>query len=310
MSKLPVYLHDGDCTGRIRDKRYPNFALMKLSAYHKLLGDEVYWFHTHYHVLDDFKAVYSSKVFRFSPESCSLPKGTIKGGTGYGLFGELPPEVDKMKPDYSIYASVDAAYGFTTRGCPNKCRYCIVPAKEGGIRAYADWRDIVRPDSKKLVLMDANILAHPHGIDQIRQLAKTDYRLDINQGMQASLVTGEIAEILSKIRWQRYIRFSCDTDAALEPVTQAVKALASHGIKPDKVCVYMLVTADLDSAERRVRALHDLGVAIYAQAEHNEQMGIVPTKVQRDFTQRYCYSRRYTKETWAEYAARHKLRGA
>ncbi len=27
---------------------------------------------------------------------------TIKGGTGYGLFSELPPEIDDIFPDYSI----------------------------------------------------------------------------------------------------------------------------------------------------------------------------------------------------------------
>lgn len=27
---------------------------------------------------------------------------TIKSGTGYGLYSELPPEIDDMFPDYSI----------------------------------------------------------------------------------------------------------------------------------------------------------------------------------------------------------------
>ena len=35
---MRVALHDSDAT------RFPNLALMKLSAWHKATGDEVYWF--------------------------------------------------------------------------------------------------------------------------------------------------------------------------------------------------------------------------------------------------------------------------
>jgi radical SAM superfamily enzyme YgiQ (UPF0313 family) len=154
--------------------------------------------------------VYSSKVFDFTPENPYLPPGAIKGGTGYGLYAELPPEIDGQYPDYSIYPECDYAVGYLTRGCPNRCAWCVVPKKEGNIRPYADWRGIVRSGTKKLVLMDNNILAADYGINQLAELADTDYRVDLNQGMDARLVTPEIADILARVKWLKYLRFSCD----------------------------------------------------------------------------------------------------
>lgn len=180
-----IGLHDAE-RDHMRGKTFPNFALMKIAAYHKARGDTVGWWNAINNPL--YGAVYSSKVFDFTPESPYLPENTIKGGTGYGLYAELPPEIDGLFPDYSIYPECDYAVGYITRGCPNRCKWCVVPDKEGDIRPYADWRRVVRPDTKKLVLMDNNILASDYGIEQLAELAGTDYRIDLNQGMDARLV--------------------------------------------------------------------------------------------------------------------------
>src|SRR5262249_40097276 len=150
----------------------------KISAYHKTRGDTVEWWNALFN--ETYDAVYSSKVFSFTPENPYLPPNTIKGGTGYGLYGELPSEIKSCFPDYSVYPDCDYALGYIARGCPNRCAWCVVPVKEGDIRPYADWRKIVRPDTKKLVLMDNNILACDYGVRQLAELSETDYRLDLN----------------------------------------------------------------------------------------------------------------------------------
>lgn len=45
---------------------YPNLALCKISAYHKSLGDEVFWYDPMYSGHCD--KVYISKVFNFTPD--------------------------------------------------------------------------------------------------------------------------------------------------------------------------------------------------------------------------------------------------
>jgi len=167
--KKLIALHDAE-RDHMKNKSFPNFALMKISAYHKAQGDTVEWWNALFN--DTYDIVYSSKVFDFTPENPYLPPDTIKGGTGYGttadpnrnILAELPPEIESQYPDYSIYPGCDYAIGYITRGCPNRCGWCVVPTKEGDIRPYANWRDIVRTDTNKLVLMDNNILACEYGI--------------------------------------------------------------------------------------------------------------------------------------------------
>ena len=296
---MTIGLHDADKGNRlVRGKIFPNYALMKISAYHKSLGDTVEWWHKG----KKYDRVYSSKVFGFAPENPDLPPDTIKGGTGYGLFAELPTEIDEMFPDYTLYPDCDYAIGYITRGCPNNCRWCIVPKKEGKVTPYRDWHDLVRSDSDKLVLMDNNILACDYGIKQLESLINSGYRIDLNQGMDARLVTDEIAKILSKLKWIRFLRFSCDSIPQIAAVHSAAELLGKYGIRPSKLFVYLLVTSDLDNAAYRVEQLKSLrGISIYAQAERNESMGITPNKLQREFANRYVYSGKFRTMPWKVY---------
>ena len=96
---MVIGLHDAD------KNKFPNYALMKLSAWHKAQGDYVDWWMP----IGTYDRVYSSKVFTFTPEEIMLPPDAIKSGTGYGKLDVLPDEIDRMFPDYSIYPHVDYA---------------------------------------------------------------------------------------------------------------------------------------------------------------------------------------------------------
>ncbi len=297
---MRIALHDADKENFSRKRKpFPNYALMKISAYHKSLGDTVEWWLPN----GDYDRVYSSKVFSFTPENPYLPADTIKGGTGYGLFSELPAEIDAMFPDYSIYPDCDYAIGYITRGCPNNCLWCVVPRKEGKIHAYRDWRDLVRSDSDKLVLMDNNILACDYGINQLESLIDSGYRIDLNQGMDARLVTDEIAQILSRLKWIKYLRFSCDTTSQIKNILNTAELLGKYGIKLYRMFIYLLVTEDIDNAEQRVEQLKRLrGITIYAQAERKLDGKSEPNALQKEFCQRYVYSGKFRSVTWSDYA--------
>ena len=303
---MRIGLHDAE-REYMKNKSFPNYALMKISAWHKAQGDAVEWWNPLYR----YDRVYSSKVFDFTPVDPYLPGDALRGGTGYRdipIDKTLPPEIDDMFPDYSIYPECDYAIGDLTRGCPNNCRWCVVPQKEGKIRAYRGWKEIVRQDTDKLVLMDNNILACEYGINQLESLTGSRYRIDLNQGMDARLVTEQAADILSRLSWIRFIRFSCDQREQIAPVRRAVELLMGRGVRPYRIFIYLLVTSDLADASERVEALKGYkGISLYAQAERNERMGIVPNKMQMEFQQRYVYSGRYRQETWGEYCQRKGL---
>ena len=302
-----IALHDAE-KEHFKHKTFPNYALMKISAYHRQQGNEVEWWNP----LCKYDRIYSSKVFDFTPADPYLPDDAIRGGTGYRdlpMDKTLPQEIDNMYPDYSIYPDCDYAIGYLTRGCPNHCRWCVVPDKEGYIRPYRTWQEVVRQDTDKLILMDNNILACDHGISQLQSLIGSGYRIDLNQGMDARLVTPEVAEILSRLSWIRFIRFSCDQKSQIEPITHTLELLGKHGVRPYRVFIYLLVTKDIKDAADRVEALKVYkGINLYAQAERNERLGVVPNALQLEFAQRYIYGGCYRSETWEKYCKKKGLR--
>lgn len=314
-----VGLHDSEME-HLKHKSFPNYALMKISAWHKQRGDKVEMFipidpnepeqlsfipldeYPPKRIANAYDIVYSSKIFDFTPENPYLPANTIKGGTGYDIKSKLPPEIEEMFPDYSIYPDCDYAIGYITRGCPNKCPWCVVPLKEGGIKPYRRWQQLVRPDSDKLVLMDNNILSCEYGISELESLIGSGYKIDLNQGMDARLVDERIAGILARLKWIKYIRFSCDQKAQIEHIFKVAELLGKRGIKPYRLFIYVLVTKDIEDAAYRVEQLRKIhNITLYAQAERNEKKGIFPNSVQLEFAQRYVYGKSYRKMTWEEY---------
>ena len=244
---------------------FPNLALMKISAWHKAKGDTVQWYEPL--ISGHCDKVYMSKVFTFTPdyEYFIDADEIIKGGTGYRMYDKvLPDEIDNIYPDYTIYPQYDFAIGFLTRGCIRKCKWCIVPKKEGDLRAYCDWRNIKRPDTNKIVFMDNNVLASEYGIEQIRSMIGQNVKIDFNQGLDARLITDDIARMLAQVKWIRFIRLACDTSAMIPVITEAVKQLGENGVKPYRIFCYALIE-DVNEAYDRIKSLDALGIDVFAQ---------------------------------------------
>lgn len=239
---------------------FPNLALMKISAFHRNCGDSVEWVN----YLDRYDKVYMSKVFTFSNEArvCIQADEVVRGGTGYKMYDNL--FCDNVNPDYSLYPQYKEAYGFLTRGCIRKCSWCIVPKKEGAIKPYRDIEEVLQ-GRKSAILMDNNILASDYGLQQLEKIIRLKCKVDFNQGLDARLVTDEIAKLLSRVKWLKYIRFACDTSAAIEPVIRAIETLNEYGVKSYRMFIYCLVNSDLKEAENRVLSIDHAGAVPFAQ---------------------------------------------
>lgn len=272
-----------DVDGRGKKKKwgatiYPNIALAKIARYHRQQGDTVEWAFAFQH----YDRIYMSKVFNFSPDDLTAYDADeiIRGGTGYDITSRLPQEIDRTQPDYSIYPSIpkDYAYGFLTRGCPNKCRWCVVPRKEGAIVPYMDVDEIAIEGRTKLVLMDNNILAAgDYAKQQLQKIIDRGYRVDFNQALDARLVTDKWARLLAQVHWldKNRIRFGCDTHKQIDDCERAMALINAHGFR-GQYFLYTMLSGDFNECFERInhwwhrmrdiRATHS-GPQVYAYAQ-------------------------------------------
>ena len=239
-------------------KPFPNLALMKLSAYHKVRGDKVFLNFP----LCQPDITYASCVFSWHKPR-TLDPSFIIGGSGISLGTWLPDGIEHIMPDYSLYPNAAFSMGYTSRGCIRNCPFCVVRLKEGCIKAWADIREFFNPSFKRLLLLDNNIFASPNCVETFKNLIELQVETDINQGMDIRLLTDELVYYLKQIKMKAY-RFAFDNIANEKQVRQGIDLLLKAGISPRKLAFYVLVGFEQnDGAVERVKILQGYGVDIY-----------------------------------------------
>ena len=247
--------------------KFPNLALMKISAYHKAKGDNVEWCIP----MLQYDIVYQSKVFddTYSKDITFTPLADkiIKGGTGYGLDNTLPYEIEHMYPDYSLYPELtkDTAYGFLTRGCHNGCKFCVVPRKEGFIsKKVADLNEFWN-GQKYIKLLDPNLLNCNEHIELLEQLVDSKAYVDFTQGLDIRLTNEQNIDLINQIKIKE-IHFAWDNAKHnLVPYFKQYKALAKHKPHGHYGTVYCLTNFGSTMEENlyRIYTLRDMGFNPY-----------------------------------------------
>lgn len=188
---------------------FPNLVLMKLSAHHKSVGDQVEMWNG----LKHYDLVYQSKVF---DDTYSKPfrwvvnaDKIIYGGNGYDIKSKLPDDIEHTCPDYSLYGIADTAYGYLTRGCPRHCPFCIVSEKEGRSSHQVAELNEFWQGEKNIVLLDPNITASKECESLFDDLIRSKAKVDFSQGLDVRCLTDKEAEQLNHIR-VKMIHFAWD----------------------------------------------------------------------------------------------------
>ncbi len=256
------------------DSKIPNLALQKILVYHQDRRDSILQIRDGKVSMlpllaKQYDKIYVSCVFDYNRHYCKKWEGIAEiGGSGYSLKICLPPEIEEIKPKINL--------GFMTRGCIRNCYFCIVPEKEGKIRAVADVYDLWDGIGKEIILLDNNILALPkHFFKITKQLKKEKLKVDFNQGLDHRLLTDEICQQLLSLSYSGAgkIRFAFDSIAYEKSVIKAIKMLKKNGLKKHQArwYVYVGIEDTKDNVLRRINILRDREQIVFLMRDRKVQ---------------------------------------
>lgn len=269
---------------------FPNLALMKISAWHKAQGDDVSWWIG----FEKYDRVYKAKVFTFTPdiETCINADEVIKGGTGYDLKNKLPQEIESMCPDYLLYNDTKAAYGFTTRGCPRGCKFCVVAEKEGKCsKKVADLSNFWN-GQKEIKLLDPNITACKDCKYLFKDLIDSKAWIDFTQGLDIRLMTDEKADLLNRMKI-KMLHFAWD-NYEFSTYEKLKRFRPQFKLDERRLRVYVLVNfeTDIEQDLERIYKLRELNydpyVMIYEKWKAPKQIKQMARWVNNKFIWRSC----------------------
>jgi len=249
---------------------------MKISGYHKELGDNVV-LRINYNDLYYYDMVYISKVFLdvdVPEDILSLPNVKY-GGTGffYDNADPLPDIIEHHMPDYDLYNDwvrekienkikyeedknniilskekikkiiqefeyyLDYSIGFTTRGCFRKCEFCV-NKRYNHVFLHSPLEEFYDASRKYICLLDDNILGYPKWKDIILELKSTNKYFQYKQGMDERIMTEEKAQLLNSCKYKGDYIFAFDNIEDKEIITEKMHLWKKYCTKTTKLYVF------------------------------------------------------------------------
>lgn len=182
-------------------------------------------------------------------------------------------------------------YTITSRGCPNRCWFCDVPRREGGIRELP-----IRPGWN---VLDSNLLAcsEAHIRAVVAMLSSQGRRAEFTGGLEAARLREWHCSLLASLKPRPVVFLAFDEPSDLEPLRVACAMLLaagwtreSHRLRAYVLCGYPGDT--VSAAEDRCREVLELGATPMAM-------------VYRDATGRYPDGWHHMQRRWARPAIIH-----
>lgn len=263
------------------DSKRPNLAAMKISAFHKAMGDNII------HNKFSGEYIYASILFKSTPD----PPADQVGGPKYPHI-KLDPEIEKMKPDYSFYPDINNSIGYTYKACFRTCEHCIVPKQNNEETHFSIW-DFHDMRFDKIRLMNNNTLADPFWRETFDEvLAVKDLKIIDENGFDARLITDEVGQYINKLQFVGEIHSAWDFMDHEEDILRGLKILRKA--KSRITCYVLIGETTHEENIHRIEKLKELKITPYVMPLNKKD------PYQRKF-QRWVNIYAYRKYKWEEY---------
>lgn len=217
--------------------------------------------------------VYVSCVFTWDkPKAERLARAWEAAGYRVSLGG---PAYNDAGDEFVPGRFIRKGFVITSRGCPNRCGFCFVPKREGGLREL--------PITEGTDVLDNNLLAcSDRHVDAVFAMLRDQRRcVRFSGGFEATRVSRRVVDLLQSVRlpqskaalWLAY-----DHNGADRAVSKAVSLLRSAGMCRRQIGCYVLMGRDGDTpdkAQGRCERVIELGALPFAMLYRGED-GIEP----------------------------------
>lgn len=174
----------------------------------------------------------------------------------------------------------------TSRGCPKKCPWCVVPIRSGALRTLD-----IKPG---WIVQDDNLLACPedHTRRVFEMLRGQNRRIFFNGGLDKHFLKDWHRPLFDSIPIGE-LWFACDTAADIPALERAVKIL--EGIPQRKLRCYTMIGfagETLNAARDRVQRVLELGFMPFCQLYQPDETKVYPLewrKLHREWSRPAAY---------------------
>ena len=176
----------------------------------------------------------------------------VAGGPAVKLMGAPWAETPDSVP-FDVLAFHNPLATFTTRGCPNRCRFCAVPKIEGDFMELESWKPAP-------VICDNNLLAcSRHHFESVIESLKPFPYADFNQGLEAGRLKEWHVDLIRGLKHVK-IRFAFDHPKFEAVVHDAINLCRSHGLSD--IGIYCLIGFNdtPESARERLELVRSWGI--------------------------------------------------
>lgn len=294
----------------ITDAPRHNLALMKISAWHKKAGDEI--FLNNELIISD--RAYASYLFSYSPRYYNI---LCEGGPGSRdinlRLDYLEALLDlkglsKIMPDYNLFP-INYSLGYTWEYCPRSCPFCInsqLKNKPSQVH-YSIWT-FHHPRFNKICLLNNNTFSDPDWKLTFDEIIEANLIIHDENGYDLRLLDDEKAYYLSILKFEKYIHFAWDNISDEDKIIPALNLLKKYYLER-KSLIYILIgyNTTLEGDIYRVQKLHDLGFYAFPMI-YNRINNPVLRKFKRMVNLRYYKKFSSVSEAWQKYdlSFRHK----